>query len=167
MQCLLEITLWCGGRVSEEQPKTSGRKRKYETEDSTSSNSSKRAAKDEQIDKIVQKLREKHEDFSIPQLRLWARMKLGGQHESLDNPPQIPLFTGNKKAPRRDSNSLSDALTNAATAVVSLLGKKESPSTNVASGLSPAKRTHVWANLDHLEKFFKVVRGRGTHTARV
>ena len=45
--------------------------------------------------------------------RLWARMKHTDQHSSLDTPPSIPLTS---KPPKQDS--LSDALTSTATAVV-------------------------------------------------
>ena len=86
-------------------------------------------------------------------------MKINGQHESLDAPPNIPIFTGstpNPKATRGDS--LSDALTSAATAVVGLL--KDSGKGAIAittPTLSPAKRAHVCGQyLDHLEKLKKL-----------
>jgi len=153
-----EITLWCNGQQMSEEKKS--RKRKNDETEATLS--SKRANKDEQIDQLVQKLKEKHDNYSVPQLRLWARMKLGGQHESLDDPPRIPLFTGtcNKTCtPRRDSNPLSDALTNVATAVVNLLTSKESssPSVTVTTGISPSKRAAVSGQyLDQLEKLKKL-----------
>ena len=86
-------------------------------------------------------LQEKHGDtWSMPHYRLWA--------SSLDTPPTIPMFSGaTSKAPKRDS--LSDALTSAATAVVGLL--KGSDSTGAA--LSPGKRARVSGQyLEHLEK---------------
>ena len=63
-------------------------------------------------------LREKHgEQYDLRQLQLWARMKLNGQHTSLEHPPCISFFSGaNVKPAKRES--LSDALTSAATAVV-------------------------------------------------
>ena len=74
-----EITVWCENR------RKSGKKRKIDSveegdgkkaEDTVKS---KRAAKEEKIDAITQELREKHgEQFTGPQLRLWARMHLKG-----------------------------------------------------------------------------------------
>ena len=56
--------------------------------------SSKRSTREESIDQIVESLRDKHgENFSGPQYRMWARMKLNGQHSSLDQPPPYPLFS--------------------------------------------------------------------------
>ena len=113
--------------------------------------SSKRVLREETIDKMTQELREKHdEQFSGPQLRLWASMKLNGQHYSMEHPPQIPLFAGTMtRKPKRES--LSDALTNAATAVVGIL-KGQPPSTS-GNSMSPGKRARVSGQyLEHLEK---------------
>ena len=73
-----------------------------------------------------------------------------GQHDDLDSPPQIPIFTCAVKTPRRES--LSEALTSAATVVVGLL--KGSPVTSTsASTLSPRKKAQVPGQyLEHLEK---------------
>ena len=55
-------------------------------------------AKEEQVDPIILLLQEKHQDcFSGPQLRLWARMNVNRQHEYLDIPTNIPIFTGSFK----------------------------------------------------------------------
>ena len=77
-------------------------------------------------------------------------MKHNGQQSSLDTPPSIPLFSGTTlKPPKRDS--LTDALTSTATAVVGLL--KGSNSTDSTSTLSPGKRARVSGQyLEHLEK---------------
>lgn len=145
-----EITLWCDARhLPEEQKKQ--KKRKGEESDDTPVK--KRASKEEQVDKIILLLRDKHQDrFSGPQLRLWARMNVNRQHESLDTPPNIPIFTGSTPNPKSTrGESLSDALTSAATAVVSLLSDRSGKGSN--SALSPAKRAHVSGQyLDHLEK---------------
>ena len=85
----------------------------------------------------------------MPHYRLWVRMKHNNQHSSLDIPPSIPLFSGTtSKPPERDS--LSDALTSAATAVVRLLKGDDSTS---GTALSPGKHTRVLGQyLEHLEK---------------
>ena len=110
--------MWCENR------RKSGKKRKVDSleegdgkkvEDTAKS---KRAANEEKIDAKTQELREKHgEQFTGPRLRLWARMHLNGQHDSLDKPPRIPLFTGTCGTKSSRHDSLTDALTNAATAV--------------------------------------------------
>lgn len=134
-----EITLW----FSHESPSKRAKKRKGEEPGDIVA--SKRVSREEAVDKMAQELREKHgeELFSGAQLRLWARMKLNGQHNSMDHPPQIPLFTGTMLSkPKRDS--LSDALTNAATAVVGIL-KSNSQPTNACEekSMSPGKRARV------------------------
>ena len=131
-----EITLWCDARhLPEEQKK---RKRKREESDATPVK--KRASKEEQVDKIILLLRDTHQvHFSGPQLRLWARMNDNRQHESLDTPPNIPIFTGSTPNPKSTrGESFCDALTSAATAVVSLVTDRPVKGSN--STLSPAKR---------------------------
>lgn len=65
-------------------------------------------------------LRDMHglDKWTLPPYRLWARTKVSGQHESLDHPPQIPLFVGAVKTPTKREDNLTEALTSAATAVV-------------------------------------------------
>ena len=139
-----EITIWCEGRrsVSPEMPARSGRKRKAdEPEPST-----KQA---DRIYELAHELYEKHgETYSMPQLRLWARMLLNKQYKSMDKAPPYPPFL--EKVPKaRKHDNLSDALTSAATAVVGLLNGTESSSTC----MSPGKRARVSGQyLEHLEK---------------
>lgn len=154
-----EITLWCEGCPSEDQhkkTKKTGKKRKAEDSEEKAEDGvkSKRAAKEDRIDATTQQLREKHgETYSGPQFRLWARMHLSGQHDSLDEPPHIPLFTGSTsttKGSKRDS--LTEALTSAATAVVGILSHKDCAESTTGK-MSPAKRARVSGQyLDHLEK---------------
>ena len=150
-----EITLWCDARHAPEEQK---KRKKRKTEETDETPIKKRASKEDQVEKLILQLREKHNDqFSGSQLRLWARMKINGQHESLDAPPNIPIFTGSTPNPKATrSDSLSDALTSAATAVVGLL--KDSGKGAIANTtLSPAKREHVCGQyLDYLEKLKKL-----------
>jgi len=160
-----EITLWCEGCPSEDQRKktktTTGKKRKAEDSEEKADHTqdgvkSKRAAKEDRIDATTQQLREKQgEMYSGPQFRLWAHMHLSGQHDSLDEPPHIPLFTGSTsttKGSKRDS--LTEAFTSAATAVVGILTHKDcAESTTGKMSRSPAKRAQASGQyLDHLEK---------------
>ena len=45
------------------------------------------------MDETFQKLKEKHGDsYTIPLLRLWARVVIAGHHDSLESPPALPQF---------------------------------------------------------------------------
>ena len=80
-------------------------------------------------------------------------MKLNGQHNSIDHPPQIPLLTGTITKPRPDS--LSEALTSPATAVVGMLKGTPQPQSpaSMEPGMSPGKRARLCGEyLDHLER---------------
>ncbi len=71
------VTLWVNGLKSKRQ----GVRKSDEIEDPPA-RQSKRADKEEKIDAIVQQLRTLHDEkFSGPQMRLWARMKINGQHD--------------------------------------------------------------------------------------
>ena len=71
-----EITIWCEGRSPEPSSKRS-RKRKGEEHEVTPSTKQADA-----IDELTHKLYEKHgESYSMPQLRLWARMVLNKQYK--------------------------------------------------------------------------------------
>jgi len=85
-----EIILWCESRS------TQINKRKREDDASTST--SKRQTKESEVDAVYETLKTKHVDkFDNPKLRLWARMVVGGLHESTDEPPDIPAFQGGVK----------------------------------------------------------------------
>jgi len=92
-----EITLWYEVRRSES-------KRKKDDNETTHN---KCAKHDQEVDKAYKKLKNKHHDMDMPKLKLWARMITNGQHESFEDPPNIPLFTGGnmRKNPQRDSLS--------------------------------------------------------------
>ena len=128
-----------------------------DTEESTSA--SKRTARETEIDKITQELCEIHalEKWTLPQYRLWARMKVNGQHDDLDTPPEIPLFTNVIKSASKQRDSLKDALTSAATAVVGMIRGPQATPTPSTTTLSPSKRAQVSGQyLEHLEKLKKL-----------
>ena len=142
-----DVTLWC---IAEKR----GKKRKIE--ESEEAAPTKRASKEDQVDAMAMELREKHgEKYDFRQLQLWARMKLNGQHTSLEHPPCIPFFSGaNVKPAKRES--LSDALTSAATAVVGIL-KGKSDNLPTEGTMSPGKRAQVSGQyLEQLEKLLKL-----------
>ena len=97
--------------------------------------------------------------YTLPQYRLWAKFIQSKRHESYDEPPNIPLITGNpdsRKHARKES--LSDVITNAATAFAKVLNTSPktqdmntSPKTQgiPKQGISP--NTHANLRRKHLE----------------
>ena len=150
--CGNEITIWCEGRLPEqlpEPPTKSGRKRKaQECEEMPSTK------KCDLIDQTAQNLYEKHgERFAMPQLRLWARMVVNKQYTSLDVPPPYPPFKDQTTKTPGKRDSLSDALTSAAIAVVGLLKGNSASDSPSSSTLSPGKRARVYGQyLEQLER---------------
>ena len=64
------------------------------------------------------------------QLRLWARMVTSNLHEDLDNPPDIPAFCESTPKRSRQQQSLSDALSGAAVAIVKVSNDSQSKVNN-------------------------------------
>ena len=125
------------------------RKRKKST-----ASSSKKG--EDSVDIIYDKLFSKHKDsFSVPQLRLWARMIHCGTHEDYDNPPHVPMIIGT--TPRQKTSTFTEALTGAAEAVARAFAPQTTPiqssssSSHVATGISPGKSTEIrMKNLEQL-----------------
>ena len=129
------ITLWCynSNGESKDHSEVQGSKRKRDTEAST-----RRQEKEEDVDKVYKELREMHGNLESTKLRLWSRMICGGLHDDYTVPPDIPVFSPERKKPRKEN--MSDALTGAAVAICKALspGNKEAcPSTVTVS--SPSK----------------------------
>lgn len=151
-----EITLWCDARQQDK-----GRKRKA-TENDTG-RASKRAAREDEIDEIYDQLCEKHkENISQPLLKLWARLIHKGQHDDFDTPPKMPIFCraqSDRKGSKQKKNDLTEAITDAAGAVVKYLSNgtpqgspnakasstpvKEVDDTTSSAGISPAKKAKL------------------------
>ena len=122
------ITLWCENvDCNIEQPPPS-KKRKEP------SSTRKVKDKEEELEETYWELKRKHGDkWPDPHLRLWARYKINGYHNDLDNPPNAPPFNG--VGPKRSKQeSLSDALATAATAFAKAFS---GPSSD--RGMSPLK----------------------------
>ena len=79
-----------------------------------------------------------------PKLRLWARLIQAGRYDDYDKPPNIPLISGSSGAVK-SKDSMREAVTGAATAVVKMLQSTEKttpthPSTSMhASPLKAAQ----------------------------
>ena len=163
-----DITLWCDGK---NKPP---RKRKKDQSDSEDVPLSKREAKEEEQHKIFNELKEKHgnKSFSDPQLRLWAKLIQSGMHSDYENPPNIPLITGQTKtkkshAQKNDETSLSGAIVTAVNALASVIKPSTScskPSTPTSTpkpctGISPMSRAtlrrSLYTDLQTLQKLYE------------
>ena len=141
------VNLWCDGKsmhesdeetpVSVDKSKKSARERKREKEE-------------EDLEQVFLQLKEKHSStYSGPQLRLWARMVIAKTHDSLSDPPNVPMITGSGHA-RPRTESFSEAITNAATAFAKALSPppptSRMPTTSTSSApplCSPSKIVNV------------------------
>lgn len=108
------------------------------------------------MDEIVKDLKERHPDeYSGPQLRLWARMICNGLHENLDCAPRVPMITGSGPK-RQKQESLTDALIGAANAFAKVFKQQSSThdtrgnSVSSAVRLSPCKAADL--QMKHLEQ---------------
>ena len=111
-QTTKNILLWCDGNQADDTTTrlSESRKRKCSPEVPVS----KRKQTESDVTEIVSQLKEKHgSKYSLPQLRLWARMVISGNHESTDDPPRIPAIVGvESKKPKKES--LADVIAGAA-----------------------------------------------------
>lgn len=74
---------------------------------------SKRAKKEQDIKEAFKVLQDKHsEEYSSPQLCIWARMYGNGLHDDLDDPPNVTAITGQpiKKRRKQSMNHLKKLL---------------------------------------------------------
>ena len=100
------MCLWCYGREDQSDDLHVGVKRKNGCDGIFN----KRQAKEEEIDVLF----EKHGDnYSNPQLRLWACMIICGTHDNLDSPPRVPMIVGSPLTKRPKQESLTSALVGA------------------------------------------------------
>jgi len=124
------INLWCDGSHSNRV----GKKRKRG--DAAEEPSYHHQEKEEESEAIFKELQEKHSSkYDIPRLRLWSRMISAGFHDNYDEPPNIPAFSGTKKAKKE---TLSECFSGAAVAVMKALqgNDKEKEAAPVSAGTS-------------------------------
>lgn len=112
-----DVTLWCEGRNEER----AGVKRKREREDLCT----RRQEREEQVEDAFQQLKEKHKNkYDIPQLRLWAHMVVTKQHENLEEPPDVPAFSGSSIPKKTRRNYFQEAISGAAVTLADALKPK-------------------------------------------
>ena len=153
------VTLWCDSKGEDEDDGSNKRIKRKKDESST-----RRQEKECEVDEVFETLVSRHSDrYNRPQLRLWARMVCSNIHEDLDNPPNIPAFSG-KTNRKSQPESISDAIGGAAVAIVKALKSDVEPrsavshSVPVTSRVSPAKsvelRMKSYEQLRYLSKLF-------------
>ena len=129
--------MWCNGN-EENSGHDKGKKRKRES--------------DEELDTIFRELKQKHTDkYSIPQLRLWARMISCSTHESYDQPPPVPMFS--EPQPKRQKESLAESITQGIAAFSKVIQSPPANNsvTSPACGVSPGKNIDLrMKNLEQL-----------------
>lgn len=136
------VTMWCDAQSSEDSRERSPTRNKK---------CSRREEKENEIDEVFQDLKSNHGDeYSGPQLRLWARMISNGLHEDRDIPPRVPMITGTPKRPKQES--FTEALTGAATAFAKVFASpgRSNQSPKASVGMSPSKVADV--RMKHLEQ---------------
>ena len=90
------------------------------------------------MDDIYQDLSKKHADsYSVPKLRLWARMIHCGTHDSLEKPPPVLMIVGtpSSKKPRKEG----DAAVAFTKAVQSPTQQGLASESTIKVGISPGK----------------------------
>lgn len=159
-----EIPLWCDGKGSAPDSEDDEQPRKKKRKKSTNKDNTKKTIdREEELESVFQSLRDKHgSKWSGPQYRLWARAIVSGVHDSDSQPPNAPMFTGGLQ--KKPKESLTDAFTSAATAIVNALTPKQE---NVAAmehsvRCSPGKKVDIrMRNLEQL-RFLQSLREDGT-----
>lgn len=140
------VMLWCDARSTkkpDQQSDCSGNKRKKSDELPPS----KRRQIEEELDTIVEELKEKHGNkYTLPQFRCWARMISSGKYDDTDN---IPAFLELESLPKKSKRtSLADAITDAANTFAKAVNNPSSQqcengsqSVVIASNVSNCKTT--------------------------
>lgn len=131
-----KITLWCETTLtkdndSEEPPA----KRRNQTP---------REKLEDDLQVILDKLKQQHHDMETTKLRLWAKLIQSGHHDSYTTPPNIPLITGTVAVkPKKSKDGVANVVAEAATAIVKAINPPTSPTPGSdwkdGKGISPLK----------------------------
>ena len=148
-----KINLWCEPKVPDEHADDSCSSSQPASKKKKGTN---RESLEGETDVIFEQLKKKHSDMENPKLRLWAKIIQSGRWEDYENPPPIPLITG-KTSQKKES--VAEALTGAAKAIVKVLQPKECntpkrvSSDNEKLKISPMKSATIRRScLDDLKK---------------
>ena len=148
-----KISLWCEGKQIASDHDTSGDEEPHpkRRKKNKSDGSKKINEREDELENVFRQLKEKHQDnFSGPQLRLWARMIVAKTHDNLDEPPKVPMITGNIQRNQK-RESLTDAFVGAATAIAQVLSPTSVP--KGSSPFSPSKKINLrMKNLEQLRQ---------------
>ena len=146
-----EIHLWCD--ILKEENDQPVKKKKKEN------NMTKRQQeKEEKIENVFDELCRKHtgEQYTTPQLKLWAIMSINGLHVDYDCPPNIPMITGAVKTHKKES--LSEAISSAAAAFANVIkpantfSAETSSSEQNTSAVNKSPGKHADARMKNLEQ---------------
>ena len=140
-----KLTFWCMGKKRRyygsseesdidgiEDTRTSRRRRQL------TSRSNAREERKTRVNDLKTQLREKHgSQFSGVQYALWAETIVAGTHESLEEPPPVPMFGAQRpRGHNRSSGNLTDALSVMADKLATALTQPSNSSTLTSSTLS-------------------------------
>ena len=116
------VFLWCD---SKHVDKSKELKRKKSSNDSCTK--SKRIELEEDMDDIIERIREIHGDkFSYSQYRIWARLVKSGLYKDITTVPPDPALQGIPQPPKRIRNELlSDVIAGAAVTFVNAMRSPE------------------------------------------
>ena len=107
------LLLWCYRAVddssdTQESQSISAPRKRSSSNTKEENPPSKCAKKMQQIEEIVDKLKEKHlSRYSLEQYNCWTHTIDMGKHDSYDNPPDLPFFVGRKSARNSTAGSTS------------------------------------------------------------
>ena len=146
-------TLWCDAASLVPQ-KRKQRRESADSSDEQSDSESKGKSKKkkmsameerkEHVEEVKSELREKHGASYTPlQYTLWAEMVAVGTHKSLEDPPQVQMFTG-KSRKQKPESEMSTVFTELAKSVVNVLSPQalaHPPTTS--GGVSPNKLADI------------------------
>ena len=98
----------------------------------------RRGFPDASVDDKISCLREKHgQQYTGIQYRLWAEMLDVGTHESFDDPPSVPMFTGNRVSSKKVS--VADAMSDLTSAISSVIAiRSPGPTANASATVNNA-----------------------------
>lgn len=93
-----EIVFWIELCNEDTDSETEPVKKKKKNSKST------KQSKEDKLDDVFKELKEEHgSNYTIPQLKLWARMILCGTHDDYKDPPRVPMITGKQKTTSKAS----------------------------------------------------------------